>query len=1612
MNEMYDVKKYILTQLSKGLLSQEEAVTLLKELQSGSAGKSGDIAIIGMSCRLPMSNSVEEFWDNIIHGRCCFVAKPADKLLFENVLKNPHYSEFLETGAYPNPEDLEGVIGAFIPDNDKFDADFFNISPREARYIDPVQRVFMELAWGAVEDAGYSVGTIRDTMTGVFVGKDYSNSIYYKQITAPDPMKVTGTWEGLLASRISYAFNLRGPAMVIDTACSSGLVAVHEACNALRNNECEMALAGGVSIGAGGSSGADDESKDSKSDAKEKNAGTIGAVTSNDNRVRTFDKKCSGSVFGEGVVVFLLKPYESAVRDNDNIYAVIKGSAINNDGASNGITAPNPLAQEAVITEAWKRAGVSPESISYVEAHGTGTLLGDPIEILGLTNAFSKQTNKKQFCGIGSVKTNIGHLVAASGCASLLKVTLALQNGVLPPSINFEEPNQNIDFMNSPVYVVDKPTPWKAGKERRRAGINAFGFSGTNCHLIVEEAPQQKKVSAPARKNNLITFSGRTESALKNLILKYTDFLQKDGNLDFGDVCHTADTGRGHYSCRVAVVASDAEDLREKLSALAANNFSAEGLAHVYIGKHRVVSEKYQHKNEGELTEKELRALSTDAQSICAALSGQPEFDEEQLDRLASLYAKGAGVDWNTLYRGQQHYKVSLPSYCFDRIPCWADPKVSQIHDDAAQGTQEKLHPIVDKLLVSSLNETIYAARFDLEKHWFVKEHKIMGSNIVPGTAYIEIIKAVCEKYFKTDRIRIKDLTFIKPLVVAEEGMEAHIILKKTQSGVRFTVASKASADDDEWTIHAEGSACACEDASEEVFDVSAYADGGTEIPMFIPENESDELVYMGPRWHCVEHIYQNGDVLQSEIRLNNQFTGDLKEYSYHPAMADAALNLPLQVFINHEMYLPLSYRNLKIYGKLPAHFFSRLVRLSGGNGSETISFRVTLADEAGRILAEVEEYTTKKVGKFNSYVANTYYGMNWEKVEASLAQPREISGTALIFADREGLAHAFAKRIEKTTKLYFVEFGDECRKCGEDTYCVNGEEQGYDWLFRQLNLTKLDHVFHFATLDYAQEKVPYAQYGATMKRGLYCMFLFPRVMLRYINGKTDFCLISDNAHIITGTEGVVKPLNRSFLSLTKTLVPEYTNCTFRCFDITRQATADELYRAIVSADEHLIVALRDGNTYSEVLEARNAAQMEATDHALHKDGVYLITGGTGGLGLEVAKYFAELGAGNICLLARTPLPDRSKWQGILTANRNKKMASRLQAILAMEEYGAKVLVRSADVCDYDEMQTVWQELIDAFGSVRGIVHCAGVAGDGFLYSKSVETFNEVIDPKIMGMATLRELLKQEKPDFVVMFSSMQTAFGGTGQGDYTAANAFLDAYAGYLRAEGINAKTINWPGWSETGMAVDYGVSDAVTLFQSLSTKKALIAFDFVMRHDISNVIPGELSYDFLRVNGGNLPFALSASIQKEVARFAAKSAAAEPTSGGRSFDPEALVILGKDANEYTETEKTVACIYAAVLDLTEIDIYENFNAMGGDSIIAAEVLKLLNAQYHDILNISDMFTYSCVLEMAEHITSKLAQEGGVEQKAASTEDMLNDFASGSIDVDAMMAHLEQMDE
>ncbi|OYP02672.1 hypothetical protein CG709_10570, partial [Lachnotalea glycerini] len=311
--------------------------------------------------------------------------------------------------------------------------------------------------------------------TGGFVGMDHTAKIkitYLNLVEEVDLLAATGSWTGMLASRLSYLFNLNGPSEVIDTACSSGLVCVHEACKALKNGECDMAIAGGINLIL-------NPSVD----------GILDSIQSGDISIRSFDRYANGTVWGEGVASVVLKTLDKAIEDRDNIYAVIKGSAVNNDGASNGITAPNALAQEDVITKAWKAANIDPRTISYIESHGTGTLLGDPIEIKGITNAFKRYTEDKQFCAIGCVKPNIGHTVAASGIAALIKVVLSMKNNVIPATINFDEPNKFINFCESPLYVNDRARSWEKAEQPRRAGIDAFGFSGTNCHVVIEEAP-------------------------------------------------------------------------------------------------------------------------------------------------------------------------------------------------------------------------------------------------------------------------------------------------------------------------------------------------------------------------------------------------------------------------------------------------------------------------------------------------------------------------------------------------------------------------------------------------------------------------------------------------------------------------------------------------------------------------------------------------------------------------------------------------------------------------------------------------------------------------------------------------------------------------------------------------------------------------------------------------------------------------------------------------------------------------------------------------------------------------------------------------------------------
>ncbi|MEW5860365.1 MAG: type I polyketide synthase, partial [Cyanobacteriota bacterium] len=527
-----------------------------------------DIAVIGMSGRFPGAKNIQELWQNLREG--------VESISFFS--DRELESAGVDTATLRHPNYVKAA--PVLDDVDLFDASFFGYSPKEAQMMDPQSRLFLECAWEALENAGYNA-TKYEGAIGVYACQSLStyllNNAYPKLnffsslLSSKNLQIVMATAREFLPTRVSYKLNLKGPSLNVQTACSSSLVAIHLARQSLLMGECNMALVGGVSI------------------YLPQNTGYLyeeGMMLSPDGRCRAFDAKAKGTIFGRGLGVVLLKPLTDAIADRDCIQAVIKGTAINNDGSVKiGYTAPSVRGQAEVIAEAIANAGVEAGTIGYVEAHGTGTAQGDPIEIAGLTQAFSLSTQKKGFCAIGSIKPNIGHLDVAAGITGLIKTVLMLKHKLLVPTLHYEKPNPQIDFANSPFYVNTKLQRWQTNGTPRRAGVSAFGVGGTNAHAILEEAPELAAIEVEVeRPLHILSLSAKSDQALKELAARYETHLASHPSQSIGDVCFTANVGRVHFDCRLSVVAESPAQMGDRLAAFVAGK-TTEGVLSAPAGK-------------------------------------------------------------------------------------------------------------------------------------------------------------------------------------------------------------------------------------------------------------------------------------------------------------------------------------------------------------------------------------------------------------------------------------------------------------------------------------------------------------------------------------------------------------------------------------------------------------------------------------------------------------------------------------------------------------------------------------------------------------------------------------------------------------------------------------------------------------------------------------------------------------------------------------------------------------------------------------------------------------------------------------------------------------------
>jgi len=644
----------------------KKALLALKQMQSKldalEKAKHEPIAIVGMGCRLPGANNPQEFWQLLEDGKDAITSVPDERW------QDKQFGE------------LDHTKGGFIPHLKEFDPSFFRIAPREAASIDPQQRLLLEVCWEALENAAIPADQIQGSKTGVFVGVaaiDYWHQLLSQPETEIDAYLTTGNTHSLASGRISHFFDFQGASISLDTACSSSLVAVHLAIKSLRDRECNMALAGGVNRLI--------SPKVSLNFARAK-------MLSADGRCKTFDENANGFVRSEGCGIVVLKRLSDAIADGDNIRAILLGSATNQDGRTSSITTPSSLSQQAVINEALLNSRVEANQISYLETHGTGTSLGDVIELEALSQIFK---NNGKLC-LGAVKTNIGHLEAAAGIASLIKAVLVLENESIPANLHLKQPNTKVEWQKSPFQLPKASVPWQT--ESHMAGVSSFGFSGTNAHIIIQSADTTlapKKKRHELRESYLFTLSARSKKALDQLAFKYNEYLQINSDLLIEDICFTVNLGRSHFNYRLAIEVNSIADLRAKLIQYNSQQESSglwQGKANINQKVTLALSIESPNQELQELIESVLESslVANAIANICWHIGIQNTIENNKyqtlicssaplsksqwqilVNGLGQLYILGVVINWQAFWEQGSGKKICLPNYPFQRSTYW-----------------------------------------------------------------------------------------------------------------------------------------------------------------------------------------------------------------------------------------------------------------------------------------------------------------------------------------------------------------------------------------------------------------------------------------------------------------------------------------------------------------------------------------------------------------------------------------------------------------------------------------------------------------------------------------------------------------------------------------------------------------------------------------------------------------------------------------------------------------------------------------------------------------------------------------------------------------------------
>jgi acyl transferase domain-containing protein/acyl carrier protein/ubiquinone/menaquinone biosynthesis C-methylase UbiE len=851
------------------------------------------IAVVGIAGRYPQARDIEEFWRNLRTGRDCLTDVPASRW---------NHARYFQPGE-PRKDATYSDRGGFLDEIDKFDAAFFGISPREANGMDPQERLFLETAWSTLEDAGYTMESLaesapgpRGANVGVFAGVMHGNyQLLGGQLDSASPAAANSPYWSV-ANRISYFMNWHGPSMAVDTACSSSLAAVHLACESIRRGECRAALAGGVNL---------------LLHPRQYIVLSQMRMLSHAGSCQPFGAGADGIVVGEGVGAVLLRPLRDAIAAGDRILGVIRGSAMNAGGRTAGYTVPSPGAQEELIVEALRKAEIDPATVTCLEAHGTGTSLGDPVEVLALTKAFRRFTSQTRFCAVGSVKSNIGHLEAAAGIASLTKVLLALREGLIPATLHCAAPNPHIDFADSPFFLASSPAPWNPAAGVRRAGISSFGAGGTNVHLVVEEFARPAAEPANGGRE-IVPLSARTPERLLEAIRRLDGYLDEHPEVALADVACTLQTGREPMSERLVMVAASIADLKLQLAAQMAGGAS--------VAKSTVAAGAP-------------RDAERDAQRAEAL------WRAGQLEALAELWAQGGAVRWGRLRTSSPGRRIALPTYPFEKIRHWLSGREAP---RAAQG----LHPLLDRA-----EPSLDGARFTHAlsgDEWYLTDHQVGGHPVLPASAHLEAARAAAELAGRPV-YGLSQVAFLHPLVCGEGERSFTLSLEESKPGLAFRIATGRGA---ETVVHSRGvletrPAESAGPARLPLEEIRARCGMKLEKSAIYKLSRAAGVAY-GPRFQSIQRLHCGSGEALAELSAPQE-CGMLLD----PAVVDAALQSLMGVLVDGREAggrAPFSIDRMAWTGDLAAARYVHVRRTAAGP-DESVHADLWVADAGGDCL-------------------------------------------------------------------------------------------------------------------------------------------------------------------------------------------------------------------------------------------------------------------------------------------------------------------------------------------------------------------------------------------------------------------------------------------------------------------------------------------------------------------------------------------------------------------------------------------------------------------------------------------------------------------------------------